>query len=182
MSTYQDALEEYKAEDDNGKHRLIYAYFGLAIYFSQVLEQTFSTMLYLNKIFKKKVKTNKEINEIIDAIENQGKTMGVLINEVKQSYPLTEKLALDLDTILKKRNHLAHKNFRIEIQKCYSDLGRKEMLEYFGDFIDQAKNIDEELYEYYSKYSEKLGLTEQRVDEVVNKMIKKELDRENDYS
>jgi hypothetical protein len=182
MSTYQDALEEYEAEDDNGKHRLIYAYFGLSIYFSQVLEQTFSTMLYVNRIFKNKVKTNKEINEIIDTIEKQGKTMGVLINEVKQSYPLTKKLASDLDIILKKRNHLAHKNFSVEIQKCYSNLGRKEMLKYFGDFIDQAKSIDADLDKYYSKCAEKMGITEQRIDESVNKMIQEELNRENNYS
>lgn len=34
MVTYKDALAEYESEDDNGKHRLIYSYFGLSIYFS----------------------------------------------------------------------------------------------------------------------------------------------------
>lgn len=32
MSTYKDALEEYSTEDENGRNRLIYSYFGLAIY------------------------------------------------------------------------------------------------------------------------------------------------------
>lgn len=76
MSTYQGALEEYRNEDNDGKYRLIYTYFGLAIYFSQVLEETFSIMLWTNRIFKDKAKTNKEVNDIIDTIENSRKTMG----------------------------------------------------------------------------------------------------------
>lgn len=178
MSTYKDALEEYKTEDENGKNRLIYAYFGLAVYFSQVLEETFSIMLWTDRIFKKKVKTNKEVNEIIDAIENSKKTMGVFINEVKHSYSLTEQLTIDLKTILEKRNYLVHKYFKIEIQKCYSDLGRKEMLEYFGSFIDQSQSIDSELNKYYSKYTAKMGFTKEKIEELVNQMKQEELNRE----
>ncbi len=178
MSTYKDALEEYKTVDENGKNRLVYAYFGLAIYFSQVLEETFSIMLWTDRVFKKKIKTNKEVNEIIDAIENSKKTMGVFINEVKHSYSLTEKLTTDLRTILEKRNYLVHKYFKIEIQKCYSDLGRKEMLEYFGSFIDQSKSIDFKLNKYYSTHIEKMGFTKEKIEELINQMKQQELNRE----
>lgn len=178
MSRYKEALEEYENEDDNGKHRLIYAYFGLAVYFSQVLEETFSIMLWTDRVFKKKVKTNKEVNEIIDAIENSKKTMGVFINEVKQSYSLTEKLTIDLTSILEKRNYLVHKYFKIEIQKCYSDLGRREMLEYFANFIDETKSIDSELNKYYTKYTDKMGFSKEKIEELVNQMKQEELDRE----
>lgn len=182
MSTYIRALEEFNDEDENGKSRLIYAYFGLAIYFSQVLEETFSIMLWTDKIFKKKVKTNKEVNEIIDVIENSKKTMGVFINEVKQSYSLTENLAADLSSVLEKRNYIVHKYFKIEIQKTFTDFGKKEMLKYFGDFIDEVQRIDSELNSYYSKYTNEMGLTEQRIEEIMNTMKKEELDRINNYS
>jgi hypothetical protein len=29
MNTFNDALAEYDSEDDHGKHRLIYLYYGL---------------------------------------------------------------------------------------------------------------------------------------------------------
>ena len=182
MSTYLDALEVYSSEDENGKTRLIYAYFGLAVYFSQVLEETFSIMLWTDRIFKKKVKTNKEVNEIIDSIEKSKRTMGVFINEVKQTYSLTEKLAEDLKIVLDKRNYLVHKYFKLEIQKFYSDLGKKEMLEYFGKFIDETKRVDSELNQYYSKYTDKLGLTKEKIEELVNEMKAEEKHRENNYS
>jgi hypothetical protein len=177
MSRYKDAIEEYDGEDDGGKHRLIYAYFGLAVYYSQVLEETFSIMLWTDRMFKKKVKTNKEVNEIIDTIENSKKTMGVFINEVKQSYSLSEKLSIDLNSILEKRNYLVHKYFKIEIQKFTSDLGRREMLEYFTNFIDESKRIDSELNKYYTKYADKLGFTKERIEELVNQMKQEEMER-----
>lgn len=182
MNTFKNALSEYESEDDNGKHRLIYSYFGLAIYFSQVLEETFSIMLWTDRIFKKKVKSGKEINEIIEAIEKSKKTMGNFINEVRQSYSLTEKLISDLKDVLEKRNYLVHKYFKIEIQKCYSDLGRKEMLEYFGNFIDQTKSIDSELNSYYSEYTRRMGITNQKIEQLVNEMKQEELNREKNYS
>ena len=53
MTQYETALGEYESEDDNGRHRIVYAYFGLAVYFSQCLEEIFSRMLWIDRIFKK---------------------------------------------------------------------------------------------------------------------------------
>lgn len=178
MTRYETALEEYENENEDGKHKTIYAYFGLAIYFGQILEETFSTMLWVDGIFKNKVKTNKEVREIIDAIENSKKTMGKYINDVKNSYQLSEKLIRDLETILEKRNYLVHKYFKIEIQKSYSELGRKEMLKYFCDFIEQSENLDSTLTSYYKEYKLKMGFTDEKIEELVEQMKNDELKRE----
>ena len=63
--SYKEAIEEFNSEDENGKSRLVYAYFGLAIYFAQCLEQTFINMIWLDRGFKKRVKFQNEVNEII---------------------------------------------------------------------------------------------------------------------
>jgi len=178
METYKKALKEYESENEDGKFRLIYTYFGLAIYFSQILEETFSQMLWSDRIFREKVKSSKELNEIIEVIENSKKTMGNFINEIKQSYSLEKKLIEDLENILKKRNYLVHKYFKNEIQKGYSDLGQREMLEYLGNFIDEAENIDNKLKKYYEVYKLKLGLTQEKLDNLANEMIRKEIERE----
>ncbi|MFD2562633.1 hypothetical protein [Aquimarina rubra] len=178
MNRYEIAIEEYESSEDDGKHKLIYAYFGLAIYFSQVLEETFSIMLWTDRIFKKKVKSNKEVNEIIDAIENSKKTMGVFINEVKQTYSLPEQLIESLKKVLEKRNYIVHKYFKLEIQKIASDLGKREMLQYFCSFIDNVKEIDEELNKYYLDYKLRLGITEETIDQLVKEMKEEELERE----
>jgi hypothetical protein len=178
MSTYHDAIKEFNKEDDNGKHRLIYAYFGLAIYWSQVLEETFSIMLWTDRVFKNKVKTTKEVNEIIDTIENSKKTLGGFINEVKQAYTLSNELTENLENILVKRSYLVHKYFKLEIQKFYSDIGKREMLKYFGDFIDESNKLNSEMNKYYSEYTNRLGLTQEKIQEMADQMKSEELNRE----
>ena len=178
LSGYKIAIEEYQNEDDNGQHRLIYAYFGLAIYWCQCLEETFSIMLWTNRIFKKKPKSNKEVNEIIDAFENSKKTMGLLLNEVKSYYKIPQDKIEDLNAILESRNYLIHKYFKIEIPKVYSDSGRKEMIKFFCDFIDKAKLIDDQLKTYYKNYTDRLGLTKEKLDMMVNQMKNEEQERD----
>lgn len=177
MKRYNDAILEYEAEDENGKSRLIYAYFGLSIYFAQCLEQTFINMIWLNRIFKKKVKSQQEINEIIDTVENSKKTLGNLINEIKSDYEIPESLRSELKEVLEKRNYLAHKFFKEQIAKFKSDLGMREMLNYFCDFIDSSKAVDKQMTEYYSHYTEKLGLTEERIEELIKEMENEEIER-----
>ena len=174
---FELAKEEFYSEDSDGKPRLVYAFFGLAIYYGQLLEETFSNMLWTDRVFKKKVKTNREVNEIIDTIENSKKTMGNLINEVKQSYNLTEELTKKLDKILERRNYLTHKYFKLNIEKFYSEVGQLEMIEFFCDFVDDAKQIEEELRDYYSDYINKLGITEEKLTEMMDEMKRQEIKR-----
>jgi hypothetical protein len=179
MGRYEIALEEYEIEDEDGKAKLIYAYFGLAIYVTNCLEETFSIMLWTNRIFKQKPKTNKEVNDIIDSVENSKKTMGQLLQEIKENYGLSEDHKEILKNVLVKRNYLIHKYFRLEIQKFYSETGQKEMLKYFGDIIDETKLIDNELNQYFEHYKLKLGFDEKRISELVAKMKEEELKRDN---
>ncbi len=165
---YDTATDEYNLEDEDGKHKLVYAYFGLAIYYGQSIEVTFSIMLWTDRIFKNKVKTNKEVNEIIDSLENSKKTMGNLINEVKQNYNVPNQLIDKFDKLLNRRNYLIHKYFKLHIEKFYSEIGQLEMIKYFCDFVDDIEEVDKELNDYYAIYTSKLGLTEERINEIMN--------------
>lgn len=175
--TYSSAKNEYENEDTEGKIKLVYAYFGLAIYHGQCLEETFSIMLYSDRIFKNNINTNKEVNEIIDAIENSKKTMGNFIKEVKKSYNLTTSIVSQLDKILDKRNYLIHKYFKLHIQKSFSETGQLEMIKYFCEFIDKSKLLDEQLREYYVKYTESFGITEEKIKQLMVEMKEQELKR-----
>lgn len=177
MTRYNEALKEYNSADDDGKHKLIYAQFGLAVYFSQCLEETFSIMLSTDRVIKKKIKTNKEVNDIVDAIENSKKTMGVFIKEIKQSYNLPVQIKNELEVVLNQRNYIVHKFFKLEIQKVYSETGQKEIIKYFSDFIDRAIEIDEKLNVYYSSHMDKLGLTEERIEKLMQEIQDSEAER-----
>ncbi|MFA7086006.1 MAG: hypothetical protein WC145_04995 [Aliarcobacter sp.] len=174
--TYENALEEYFNEDENGKHKLVYVYFGLSVYKSQCLEETFSNMLLLNRICNKSLKSLEDIdNEILSSSK---KTMGNLIREVKIEYKLTNKLEEDLFEILNKRNYLVHKYFKENIQKFFTELGQKEMLSFFLEFIDESTRIDNELEIYYQDYKNNLSLTDDVIENIMNKMKEEEILRE----
>jgi uncharacterized protein YutE (UPF0331/DUF86 family) len=175
MTRYNLALEEFENESDDGKHRLVYAYYGLAIYMSQCVEESLAIMLWTNRIFQKNVKKNAEVNEIIDVIENSKKTLGNFINEVKQVYELTEEHKANLTEVLELRNYIVHKYFKIEISKFFTEEGMKEMIKYFCDFIDYSKNIDEELKSYYKIYTNRMGLSDEKVNELMEQMKQEEI-------
>lgn len=178
MGRYEEVLVEYLNENADGKARLIYAEFGLAIYFTNCLEETFSIMLWTNRIFKQKTKTSKEVNDIIDAVENTKKTMGHLLNEIRENYSITETHQDLLKKVLAKRNYLVHKYFRLEIQKFYSETGQKEMLKYFGNIIDETILIDNELNQYFEHYKLQLGFDEKIITDLVAKMKEDEIKRD----
>lgn len=174
--TYENALEEYLEQDENGKYKLIYAYFGLSVYKSQCLEETFSNMLLLNRVCNKSLNSLNDIdNEILNSSK---KTMGNLIREVKIEYKFTDKLEEDLSKILNKRNYLVHKYFKENIERFFTELGQKEMLSFFSEFIDESTRIDTELEIYYQDYKNKLSLTDDVIENIMYKMKEEEILRE----
>jgi hypothetical protein len=104
--------------------------------------------------------------------------MGILLKEVKENYGLSKNLSVDLSTTLATRNYLIHKYFKNEIQKFYSDKGKLEMINYFCEFVEQSKKIDDVLKSHYSKYTLKLGFTDKRIEEMVNELKLQEQKRD----
>lgn len=178
-SRYTDAIFEHEQEDENGKSKNVYAYYGLAIYQSQCLEESFSLMLVTNRILKKMLKTNRDINDFMDKLETSKKTMGVFLNEVKQAYDLPEALKDDLSILLDTRNFLVHKYFKVNIQKFYSEVGQREMLKYFCDFVDRSRAMEDTLKDYYLHHLEGMGLTEEHIQSLMDEIISEEQERIN---
>ncbi len=176
--TFDDAIEEYEYENEAGKTRLVYAYFGLAVYFGQCFEKTLTNMIWIDRVSNTLVLSKSELDEIIDSVENSKKTMGNLMFEIQRVYSLTETLKDDLKKVLDSRNYLVHKFFKEQVQKFNSDLGRREMLKYFCDFIDTSKQVDTELNNYYSHHLEKLGVTDEKIQDTMKEFLEKEIERE----
>ncbi|MCE3269428.1 MAG: hypothetical protein K0R49_1682 [Burkholderiales bacterium] len=51
------------------------------------------------------------------------------------------------------------------------------MIKYFCDFIDNSKLADELLKTYYANYAYKLGLTEDKIEKLMNEMKEQEIKR-----
>lgn len=171
---FQFALMEYQGEDRDSQDKIIYAYFGLAIYKGQCLEKEFENMLWIKNIFIKKIKSKNEFDSLIDEIEWSKFTMWKQINELSKIYNFSHDVEVELKNILKMRNYLAHNYFKENIQKFWSTKWIKEMLKYFTNFIERASLLDQELQQYSSQYKLKLWITDKQIEKIMTEERNKE--------
>ena len=77
MGLYEDvAFKEYETECVD-EYRLVYSYFGLAIYHCQVIEMSLSMILIFHKICKSRIKSSSDVKAIFDKIDNAKKNIGL---------------------------------------------------------------------------------------------------------
>ncbi|GAB0174563.1 MAG: hypothetical protein HHAS10_04420 [Candidatus Altimarinota bacterium] len=171
---YEFALEEYKNEQNDSQDKIIFAYFGLAIYKGQCLEKEFENMLWIKNIFINNVTSLEEFDDLVNEVEGKRHTMGKQINELKKIYSFSEKIEMELIEVLEMRNYLIHKYFKENIQKLSSMQGIKETLKYFTDFIERASLLDKELQIYTDDYKKKLGITDEKLNIIINNLKNKE--------
>jgi len=158
--------------DDDDQAKEIYAYFGLAIYFAQVMEQHAINMIVIKRITGPKIKTVDQADNLWDDYDMSKRTFGVLVNEIKQLFDLTVEDETELEEFKKLRNYIAHDYFRFNSDLFYNEDGKRRMIKDFIGFKEKAKKIDNMLTGYFKKYQEHLGLTDDKVEEMMETMMK----------
>lgn len=147
----------FENEDEDEQHKQVYAYFGKAVYFAQVLEYQLINMLL---IYSKR-KNIKMRHEIFDSlfIEYKKKTFGGLLQKVKKVFSIEDALLNELTTLLKKRNYLVHDYFKDKIHMFYNQLGRETMISEFNELTDAFKEMDAGLYKKTESIMNDMGIT-----------------------
>ncbi len=173
---FEIAKAELLNETEDNNCKIIYAYFGLAIFYSQSLELTLKNMLWSMRFINNV--DHKDLNSIIDEVEFSKKTFGGLLQEIEIFYTIEKNIIKDLRDVLNQRNLLVHNYFNTNGQKLYSIKGKLEMLELFCHFIDKVKNLDVMLETYYKKNLISLGLSEKIIYDISTKMIDNEVSRD----
>lgn len=171
---YDDIFREFEEGDESDKAKTVYASFGLAVYLAQCLEKTFENMLIAKRLANEEINSSQEAIDICDQIEQSKKTMGNLLHEVKNGYQIDEADLGELFKLLNIRNQLAHKYFKENSTKFFTDSGKRAMIKYFTNFCKRYKIIDKKLERYYEAYKLKIGLTEEKIEELMQEMIEEE--------
>lgn len=174
-SLFRFAMTEFIGQDDSMQTKLVYCYFGLAIYWAQCIEQTFQNMIILKQMSSGEILTQKLVDSFLEKVENSKATMGRQITNVKRIYSISNEHEDKLKIVLYKRNHLSHNFFKVNSMKFFTEDGKKEMIKECAEFVDQSKKLDRELKSYYQKYQKKIGIT----DEFIQKEIKLARQKEN---
>lgn len=162
-------LEGFEYLDSDEQAKEVYAHFGLAIYFAQILEQLAINMIAIQKQTTKGLEKTEDIESLWDDYDKGKRTFGVLVNEIKQCYSLSDDDYDELKRILKLRNYIAHDYFRFNIELFYSVSGQKRVIRDFIDFKNSVRKLDANLTVYLETYTQKIGLTKDALEEIIEK-------------
>lgn len=158
---------------DTSEHcKEVYAYFGLAMYRAQCVEQSLIQLLIFFDFFEKRASTfsspelwEKEFDRFDKGLSE--KTMGRLLKHISLLGILDKEAESMLLLALNKRNWLAHHFFVHHAMAFVSDAGRCGMIEELNELIDVFNAVEDILQPLSSNAASRYGIT----DEVVEKMM-----------
>ncbi|MCM3128812.1 MULTISPECIES: hypothetical protein [unclassified Paenibacillus] len=153
-------MQEHRLLDSEHSKEL-FSYYGLAVYYSQALEQQLVNLLVLMKLTQGKVSPEEELTSLY--YKKLGNSLGQLVNEIQHNFAFTEEESTLLNNIWKKRNYIVHDYFKERILETFSSEGRSQMIEELIEFKDQAQNLEQKLLYYTKELLNSLELEEEEI-------------------
>jgi len=145
-------------EIDGCCEKEIYAFFGFAAYWAQLLEHSaLNLAIVLNLPALDQV--SQELFEDLYG-DLTKKTFGHLLKSSKKVVTLTEEDEIFLNEALELRNILTHHFFREHAEDLVSEVGRREMMQELQLIASKFKRADAMLEAIYAPLWEKYGVTE----------------------
>ncbi|WP_106765978.1 hypothetical protein [Paenibacillus faecalis] len=145
-------------DSDHSKELL--AYFGLAVYYSQALEQQLANLLMLIKLSKGQVPSEEDFTQLYQ--RKLSSSLGQLVQEIQHYFSFSEEETIQLKEVWKQRNHIVHDYFKERIHETFNAAGRSRMIQELTDFKDRAQALEQKLQGYSREMYIKLGLEEDK--------------------
>ncbi|MFE4709558.1 MULTISPECIES: hypothetical protein [Paenibacillus] len=139
----------------------LFAYFGLAVYYCQALEQQLTNLLLLTKLSQGKTPTEADLTDLYQ--RKLSNSLGQLIKEIQHHFPFSEEETAQLQEVWKQRNHIVHDYFKERIQETFTPAGRSQMLRELKRFKNKACKLEKTLQGYCTELYAKLGLEEEHL-------------------
>jgi hypothetical protein len=158
MHEPQDADEEQVKE--------VYARFGLAVYFAQVLEHGIVNAIVILDLIPSRrhlARSADEWGSEVDAFMDRHfqATMGRLMRNLRDISQVDDDLEQLLSEALRKRNWLVHEFFRERATEFMSSLGRDQMISEVDVCRDLFQSADKRLEATVTPLRRNAGLTDE---------------------
>lgn len=147
------------------QNREVFARYGLAMYYSQCLEQQIALMLssMYNEAFLQVAP--EELDAFFD--KNIKKTLGTMANDLKRVTCLPADLEDKLREAVKLRNYLAHRYFAERDRDILVEDGREKMIGELQDWADTLRNLDNEFGDLLRSWLQHNGVSEEEIREEI---------------
>jgi|ERR1041385_1427149 hypothetical protein len=162
-------------DEVNEQVKEVYARFGVALYFAQVLEHGIVNALVVLDLIPSRrhlVRTAKEWKTLVDAFMSRHfeSTMGRLIRDLRSVTSIPADLEEILQRALAKRNWLAHEYFRERSVQFMSAAGRESMIHESDECRELFSAADDRLEEVIRPLQIAAGMTDEMVAKELEKM------------
>ena len=134
----------------------LFAYFGLAVYYGQALEQQLTNLLLLTKLSQGKTPSEADLADLYQ--RKLGNSLGQLIKEIQHHFPFSEAETAQLQEVWKQRNYIVHDYFKERIQYTFTPAGRAHIIRELKRFKNKASRLEIKLQGYCTEMYIKLGL------------------------
>ncbi len=153
--------------DDHGELvKEVYARFGLAVYFAQVLEHGIVNALVILDLVPSRRHLalcaddwEREVDGFMD--RHFQATMGRLMKNLRDTTKVGDDLEQLLSEALRKRNWLVHDFFRERVSEFMTSQGREQMIAEVDACRDLFQSADMRLGEIVAPLRRKAGLTDE---------------------
>ncbi|MNO51300.1 hypothetical protein D3C76_416920 [compost metagenome] len=135
---------------DNQQSKELLTYFGLAVYYSQALEQLLANLVMTMKLSKEDVYSEERFTE--NFRKRLSSSLGQLVKEIQQHFSFSDVEMNELIGIWKQRNFIVHDYFKVNIHDSFTADGRTAMIKELKDFSTRT----EKLYSRLQRYNEQL--------------------------
>lgn len=154
-------------EDDQTKH--VYACFGLAAYWAQVLEVGIKLVILGHARATGKAVTLAEFESVETAASTM--TLGRLVREVRALVNCDELTVDVLTRALDRRNHLIHDFFEIHAADFMTIRGRRQMVESLEEGIELFRTANAPVDAVTSVLMDIIGISREDLSRMYNEMV-----------
>ncbi|WMT39096.1 hypothetical protein RE628_16460 [Paenibacillus sp. D2_2] len=146
--------ENFVPGDENSKE--LFTYFGLAVYYSQALEQQLANLIMVMKVSQGDLQSAEQFNE--NFRKKLSSSLGQLVNEIQHHFSFTDEESTKLKAIWKQRNYIVHDYFKQRIHEAFDKQGREAMIVELRTFCDEARLMEIRLQEYTEQLFNQIDL------------------------
>jgi len=161
-----------KLDVESRQRRETFARYGLAMYHAQCVEK--SLAILVSAVFNKEFLPCSPDSREHFFEEAFSKTVGSLLQLLRNHISVPPNLDLTLKKTLEKRNWLAHNYFWERAGEIVTTRGRENMIKELTELSDYFSRIDEHLVSIYDKWAKKVGITPETLEEHLIVLIKED--------
>ena len=147
----------------------LWAYFGIAFYRANVLEQGVLNMAVGLLAKNAPGITRDQMNSLYDSLNS--KTFGQVLGVARKYFEFSDELASDLASALEYRNYLAHGFFVRHDIDLLSESGKRKMIDELVKIASYIKQVDRQMDPIWMSAWEHLGVTREWIAEQMNRYV-----------